>query len=288
MSGAAGAKASRNIDCFESREFPMTDADFAQIQKLAYSLSGINLSDHKKNMIYGRLARRLRKLSLNTFGDYCSLIQQEKSPELPNFVNAITTNLTAFFRESHHFDFLSSTVFPNLLKSNAVSKRVRLWSAGCSTGEEPYSIAMVVKKFKPFANWDVKILATDLDSNVVATAKAGMYAAERVERVPDGYERYVQRSKDKKTVRIHPEVASLITFNTLNLLYSWPMKGPFDVIFCRNVVIYFDSDTQKVLFDRYANLMSGDGHLFIGHSENLHNVSDRFVSKGRTIYQRTK
>ena len=266
----------------------MTDQDFSKIQKLAYSYSGIKLSEHKRNMIYGRLARRLRSLSISSFSEYCELINDEESSEYTPFINAITTNLTSFFRESHHFDFLVSTVFPALIRSNAATKRVRIWSAGCSTGEEPYSIAMVVKKFRPFTNWDVKILATDLDSNVVEKAKSGLYDAERVERVPSEYASALQLSKDQKTVRIRPDIASLITFKQLNLLKKWPMKGPFDVIFCRNVVIYFDIPTQKTLFNRYADLVSSDGHLFIGHSENLNNVSDRFESKGRTIYQRTQ
>ena len=288
MVQAAGAKKEADRDEFMGREFPMTDADFANIQKIAYAITGINLSAHKKNMIYGRLARRLRKLSISNFYDYCKLIEDERSPEISEFVNAITTNLTSFFREQHHFDFLADTVFPQLLKTNYASKRVRIWSAGCSTGEEPYSLAMVVKKFTAFSNWDVKILATDLDSNVVAKAKSAEYASERIERVPTGFDKYVKTSHDQQTVRIHPEVASLITFKTLNLLNAWPMKGPFDVIFCRNVVIYFDVETQKVLFDRYANLLSDNAFLFIGHSENLHNVSDRFISKGRTIYQKIK
>lgn len=288
MNTVSKLEAREKSECFEDREFPMTDGDFVRIKKMAYDLSGINLSDHKKNMIYGRLARRLRKLSIANFKDYCDLVQDEHSDELGNFVNSITTNLTSFFREEHHFEFLKTTVFPNLLNSNKASKRIRIWSAGCSTGEEPYSIAMVVKKFTAFANWDVKILATDLDSNVVAKAKSGMYAADRVERVPSDYEKYLQLSKDKTSVRIHPDVAALITFKTLNLLHQWPMKGPFDVIFCRNVVIYFDAQTQRVLFDRYANLLAENAHLFIGHSENLHNISDRFSSKGRTIYQKHK
>lgn len=284
----AQAAVKGDMNNFESREFPMTDQDFSRIQKLAYAYSGIKLSEHKRNMIYGRLARRLRSLSLASFNEYCELIAQENSPEYTPFINSITTNLTSFFRETHHFDFLTSTVFPALIKANAATRRVRIWSAGCSTGEEPYSIAMVVKKYRPFTDWDVKILATDLDSNVVEKAKSGMYDADRVERVPEEHARALQLSKDKKLVRIRPEIASLISFKQLNLLQKWPMKGPFDIVFCRNVVIYFDVDTQKVLFDRYAELMSPNGHLFIGHSENLHNVSDRFESKGRTIYQRIK
>lgn len=273
-------------DSFEGREFPMTNQDFSVIQEQAYRLTGIKLTDHKKNMIYGRLSRRLRKLSISSFSDYCALIQSNDSSEITSFVNAITTNLTAFFRESHHFDFLKETVFPSLLHTNSSNKRIRIWSAGCSTGEEPYSLAMVVKSFHEFRQWDVKILATDLDSNVVNTASQGVYATDRIEKVPDVYERFLQRSKNQEDVRVKPDVASIITFKQLNLLHRWPIKGPFDIIFCRNVVIYFDVETQRKLFDRYADVMANQGHLFIGHSENLHNITDRFTSIGRTIYQK--
>ncbi len=271
---------------FAEREFPMTDADFEEIRKVAYKITGISLSDHKKNMVYGRLARRLRQLNIATFAGYCREISSKDSPELPNFVNAITTNLTSFFREFHHFQYLKSTIFPNLIKQNAASKRIRIWSAGCSTGEEAYSIAMVVKTFQQLNSWDLKILATDLDSNVVDTGRRAIYASDRGEKVPAEFSKYIVEDSRNNTVSIKPEVASLVTFKQLNLLHSWPMKGPFDVIFCRNVVIYFDAPTQTKLFDRYADILRPDGHLFIGHSENLHNISDRFQSQGRTIYQR--
>ena len=271
---------------FSEREFPMTDADFERIQGVAYEVTGIKLSSHKKDMVYGRLVRRLRSLSVPSFTEYCYLIKQENSPELSNFVNSITTNLTAFFRESHHFEHLKNTVLPYLLQCNEKSRRIRIWSAGCSTGEEPYSIAMVVKSFSALNDWDVKILATDLDSNVVEKAKQGIYDADRVEKIPEEYDRYVKRSKDGDRFKVRNDIVDMITFKQLNLLHQWPMKGKFDVIFCRNVVIYFDAETQKILFDRYANILSNSGSLFIGHSENLHNISKRFESLGRTIYRK--
>lgn len=273
---------------FAQREFPMTDKDFSDIREIAYKLTGINLSEHKKNMIYGRLARRLRRLNLNSFREYVDLIRAEDSPEMVDFVNSITTNLTSFFRENHHFENLRDTVIPDLIKKNAASKRIRIWSAGCSTGEEPYSIAMVLASFAQIKNWDVKVLATDLDSNVVAKAAGGEYPIERAENIPDEYRRFLEVTEDGESVQAGQAIQSLIAFKQLNLLNRWPMKGPFDVIFCRNVVIYFDAETQTTLFDRYANLLTEKGRLFIGHSESLHNVCTRFSSLGRTMYEKIK
>ena len=271
---------------FTQREFPMTNGNFDEIKSIAYRLTGIKLTNHKKNMIYGRLARRMRKLNLKRFDEYCKIIQHDTSPEIVEFVNSITTNLTSFFREGHHFDFLENELFPRLIKENASSRRIRIWSAGCSTGEEPYSIAMVINSVSAIKNWDVKILATDLDSDVVMRASEGVYNLDRIESIPQKYKNNFQYEKESEFVKIKPEIRQLITFKQLNLLHRWPMKGPFDFIFCRNVVIYFDKETQKVLFERYAELLKDDGHLFIGHSESLHNVTDKFKGVGRTIYER--
>lgn len=268
-----------------SREFEMTYASFTKICDIAYQLTGIVLSDHKQNMIYARLSRRLRLLGLNTFDDYCHLLTAG-SPELDEFVNAITTNLTAFFREDHHFDYLRANVLPALNKKNKKSSRLRIWSAGCSTGEEPYSIAMVLLSQPMFTGWDAKILATDLDSNVIATGRDGFYNKERCASIPSQYTQYLQPHIASGQVSICDEVRRKVVFKELNLLGAWPMKGPFDVIFCRNVVIYFDKETQKKLFSRYAELLSDNGYLFIGHSENINRVSHDFKSLGQTIYQK--
>lgn len=273
---------------FSNREFPMTDGDFKRIREIAYSMTGISLSDHKKNMIYGRLARRLRRLDIPTFKEYCDLLAEGAGEEETEFVNSITTNLTSFFRENHHFEHLKNTALPALFKRNASSRRIRIWSAGCSTGEEPYSIAMAVKSVPSLAQWDVKILATDLDSNVVDRARKGVYTVERIENIPDEYRKNFSVDKSQENVRVKDNIRELLTFKQLNLLHEWPMKGPFDIIFCRNVVIYFDADTQRKLFDRYANIMANNSTLFIGHSESLHNITTRFGSIGRTIYERLK
>jgi chemotaxis protein methyltransferase CheR len=271
------------------RDFHFTDEDFAFIRKLVAERTGIALSDAKKDLVYGRLSRRLRQLGIRGFAAYCELLKQGDEQELVHFVNAITTNLTAFFREHHHFDYLADTVLTRWAE-DAGKRRLRIWSAGCSSGEEAYSIAMVVReKFPHCAGRDIRILATDLDTNVVAHAKAGIYDAARVEGLPpERLRRWFRKGRGTNAgaVRVAPALQELITFKPLNLMQPWPMKGLFDVIFCRNVVIYFDKPTQRILFDRYANLLADDGHLFVGHSETLFKVTDRFQLIGKTVYRK--
>ena len=280
-----------SIKADKTREFVFTTAVFDKVRALVKEETGIVLSDGKQDMVYGRLTRRSRALNLPNFESYIKIIERNDDEELIHLVNAITTNLTSFFREEHHFEYLKGTVFPELMKKNAATRKIRIWSAGCSTGEEPYSIAMTVREFFPWdSGWDVKIIATDLDSNVVDTGKKGVYTLSRVEGVSTEYKkRWMRRGKGDKSdfVKMGPELQEIITFKQLNLLEGWPIKGPIDIIFCRNVVIYFDKDTQRVLFDRYADTLAGDGHLFIGHSENMFNVCDRFGSLGHTIYRKT-
>jgi len=269
------------------KEFPMTDSDFQQIQDIAYKLTGIKLTDHKREMVYSRLARRIRPLGLSSFKEYCKVLESRDNNEVGNFINSITTNLTSFFRENHHFEFLHGTVIPELKRKHSADKRIRIWSAGCSTGEEPHSISMTLTDHAT-AGWDMKVLATDLDSEVVAKAKSGCYEMSRVEGMEDEKLKrwFVKDRKDKRFVKVKDTVRERITFKQLNLLEPWPMKGPFDVIFCRNVVIYFDKPTQKKLFNRYADMLAPGGYLFIGHSESLHRVTDRFESLGKTMYRK--
>ncbi|MBK9131981.1 MAG: protein-glutamate O-methyltransferase CheR [Gammaproteobacteria bacterium] len=271
------------------RDLVFTDGDFDFIRRVVVEQTGITLSEQKRELVYGRLAKRLRTLDLQSFAQYCSYLEQSPD-ELHELVNAITTNLTSFFREPYHFDYLRENLLPELLRRNAQSRRIRIWSAGCSTGEEPYSIAMVLRDALPAGQgWDAKILATDIDSNVLARAQQGMYAQERASGIPERYQRrsfHKGQGDNAGMLRVSDEVRSLITFRQLNLMQEWPMKGPFDVIFCRNVVIYFDKPTQRRLFNRYADLLVDGGHLFIGHSETLFKVCDRFTLIGRTIYRK--
>ena len=274
------------------RDFNFTDRDFEKVRNLVKSHTGISLSNAKKDMVYSRLSRRLRNLGIDKFSDYCNLVEGGDDAELIKFTNAITTNLTAFFREDHHFQYLAKTLVPELIRKNQLDRRIRIWSAGCSTGEEPYSLAMTMKESMPSnETWDLKILATDLDSDVLQKASNGVYSSDRINGLSNNRKKrwFLNGKGDNEgTVRVRPELQEIITFKQLNLLQEWPTKGPFDFIFCRNVVIYFDKDTQKVLFDRYANVLKNDAHLFIGHSESLFKVSDRFKLLGQTIYKKIK
>lgn len=271
------------------REFALTDRDYRRISELVRRQTGITLSDAKRDMVYSRLSRHLRRLGLNDFSSYCDLLAGDESgPEMKEFVNAITTNLTSFFREVHHFDYLEKTLLPDLMRSRGTTRRLRLWSAGCSTGEEPYSMAMVIAESVP-PGWDIRILATDLDSNVLAIARRGIYDAARVKGVsPERLRRWFVKGQGLNAgqVRVAPRLRGLVEFRRLNLMGPWPMHGPFDAIFCRNVVIYFDKATQKELVERYADLLPGDGHLFLGHSETLYRLTDRLEHIGQTVYRR--
>ena len=276
---------------FVDREFSMTDADFEFIRKLSKEKTGIELGDHKKEMIYSRIVRRIRQLKKGSFTEYCRFLETDGEQELTHFVNAITTNLTSFFREGHHFEYLKDQVLPELKKLHSRDKKIRIWSAGCSTGEEPYSIAMTLSGACKIPEWNAKILATDLDTNVVAHGKRGIYARDRVDGLPPSivknhFSHYAGSRPNESVYEVDEDIKKYVTFNKLNLLGNWPMKGQFDVIFCRNVVIYFNKETQRQLFDRYANILAPNGYLFIGHSESLHGVTKRFESLGRTIYRK--
>jgi len=274
------------------REFHFNDKHFEKVREIVTDHSGIVLSDAKKDMVYSRLVRRLRKNNIDSFDQYCKLLENSEHEEFTHFINAITTNLTSFFRENHHFEFLANTALPLAMETNKLSKRIRIWSAGCSTGMEPYSIAMVVKEVIPeHMGWDVKILATDLDTNVLDTAAQGIYDIERVTGISEQrMNRWVKQGQgvNSDKVKVSKQLKSLIHFKQLNLLNPFPFKGPIDLIFCRNVVIYFDKDTQKVLFEKFANIHADTGFLFIGHSETLYNVSERYKLLKNTVYEKVK
>jgi len=274
-----------------AREFPFSDAEFDYIRTLVTEHAAIRLADNKRQMVYGRLVRRLRDLGFSSFAQYIELLKQDNGgPEFVNLINAITTNLTSFFREKHHFEMLRTRILPELFDRRRAERTLRAWSAGCSTGEEPYSIAITLLDCLPAGQrWDAKLLATDIDTKVLATAEAGVYAAERVKDLPDAVRRrgFLRgRGAQSELVRVRPEVRSLVSFRPLNLMGDWPMRGRFDFIFCRNVVIYFDKPTQQRLFDRYADRLEDGGYLFLGHSETMHNLSTRFRLLGHTVYQK--
>ncbi|MCU4675511.1 protein-glutamate O-methyltransferase CheR [Catenovulum sp. 2E275] len=265
----------------------MTSANFEFIKALVYQSSGIVLGLHKKEMVYSRLSRRLRVLKLSDFDQYCDYLSNHKPEEFSHFINAITTNLTSFFRERHHFDFLKSTLIPRILSRSNNNKRIRIWSAGCSSGEEAYSIAMTLAPNFPTQKWDFKILATDLDSNMLAKAKTAVYSEQALQGIdPQQIRQGFNLNKRTKQYKVKPDIQNLVHFRRLNLLENWPMRGTFDAIFCRNVVIYFDNQTKNNLIRRYAQLLEPHGYLFLGHSETLSREISEFNPLGHTIYQR--
>ena len=271
-------------------EFELTHSQFERIRQLVREHTGIALSDAKRQLVYGRLARRLRALRLDNFGDYIKLLERGDQTELEEFTNAVTTNLTSFFREPHHFQHMADEMLPAVVARRAAARRLRIWCCAASTGEEPYSIAMVLREAQRLLDgWDVKLLATDLDSAVLATGAAGIYASARFEgmdrkRVSRFFDRGSDGDDDK--LRARDELRGLITFKQLNLMHQWPMRGPFDAIFCRNVIIYFDKATQRALFERMAALQRPGDLLYLGHSESLYRVSTQYELISRTIYRR--
>jgi len=271
-------------------EFELADTEFRFISSLVYGHAGIKIDSGKRELVYARLAKRLRALGLDSFVVYCERLRGDAG-ELRQCINALTTNVTRFFRESHHFDFLRESVIPELVEASVAlgRRKARIWSAGCSSGEEPYTIELTLQECPQLRDWDVKILATDLDTGILAKARAGIYPESQIEDIPLALRsNWFRRGTNRHAglIRVHPNLQQRIFFRHLNLKDAWPMRGPFDVIFCRNVVIYFDKDTQRTLFNRFADMLSDPGYLFLGHSENLHGLSDRFQLVGRTIYRK--
>jgi len=266
------------------------DTEFDFIRHVIGENAGIVLGPNKRQLVQGRLARRLRELGLPSYEAYCEYVRDAGPEELVGLINAITTNVTSFFRENHHFEALASYMLPEAMKRNAASRRLRIWSAGCSTGEEPHCIAVVAAEVLPSApRYDFKILATDIDSDVVAAATSGIYPVDRMSSVsPERLKRFFLKGSGENegcAVARH-DIKSTITFRTLNLLHGWPMKGPFDVIFCRNVMIYFDQPTREKLVNRFSEMLAPGGYLCIGHSESIHAGSAPFKLVGKTIYRR--
>lgn len=274
------------------QNFSLSDKEFNFICSYVYDIAGIVLNKSKREMVYRRLSRIIRERKLASFREYYLLLKNNPDEEQRYFINAITTNLTSFFRENHHFEYLLNEELPKLISTKqSGSKRLRIWSSASSTGEEPYSIAITLcKAFKSgFANWDVKVLATDIDSDVLAKGAAGVYDQNRIEDLDSDVKKdFFHRGmgKNNNMVKVNERLKHLITFKQLNLLHEWPMKGPFDVIFCRNVIIYFDKETQLDLFARYYDMLAPGGLLILGHSENLGYYQQYFENVGRTIFRK--
>jgi chemotaxis protein methyltransferase CheR len=269
------------------KEFDFTRSDFERVRALIYQRAGISLAESKQEMVYSRLARRLRATGIQSFTRYLDDLEAGRTAsEWEAFTNALTTNLTSFFRESHHFPLLAEQL-QSLARRDAAP--IRIWCSAASTGEEPYSIAMTACEAFNTLTPKIEIVATDIDTNVLATGANGVYPAERVDKLsPERLKRFFQRGKggNDGMVRVRPELRQLVTFRQLNLLAdTWPLDGQFDAIFCRNVMIYFDKDTQRKILTRFVPLMKPHALLFAGHSENFLYVSDALRLRGKTVYE---
>jgi len=265
------------------RQYVFSDADFDQVRMLIHARAGIALGAHKREMVYGRLARRLRTLGLARFSDYLAMLSHdEHAPEWQSFVNALTTNLTAFFRESHHFPILSDFV-------RTRPAPVSIWCCAASTGEEPYSIAMTLADTLGARSETASVLATDIDTQVLERAQEGVYPLERIDRLTEAQrQRHFLRGRNGQAgrVRVKSELRAMVQFEPLNLLApSWPLHQSFDAIFCRNVMIYFDKSTQAGILRRFAPLLKPGGLLFAGHSENFTYIETAFRLRGQTVYE---
>lgn len=269
-----------------TREFHFTTQDFQRICKLIYQHAGISLSESKQELVYSRLARRLRATGIKTFAEYLDRLQRGDEAEWEAFTNSLTTNLTSFFREAHHFPILVE----HLSKLGA-ARPIVLWCSACSTGEEAYSMAMAAADaFGGFSN-PVRIIASDLDTKVLQTARAGRYKLESVARMSaQQVKKFFVHGEDEDAgfVQVRPELQKMISFQRINLLdATWPIREQLDAIFCRNVMIYFDRETQLAILKKFAPLLRSDGLLFAGHSESLHHANALFKLRGHTVYQKT-
>lgn len=278
----------------DNGQFQITDSEFRALRDFIHAHTGIALSDHKRALVCARLAKRLRQNQLTNFSDYYTLLNEHDSlgRERTEMINCITTNKTDFFREPHHFRFMSEKLLSSLHASGpGRARRLRIWSAGSSTGEEAYSIAMTVLQVVPAGErWDVKILASDIDTTVLARGEQGIYTREQARGIPEPLlHRYFKKGvgANAEKVQIKSEVADMVRFRHLNLLdETWPFQGAFDIVFCRNVIIYFDRDTQRALVERFARVLRPDGYLMLGHSESLPHAIGGLRHVGQSVYQR--
>lgn len=264
------------------QRLPLSDTHFRRISELIYQRAGIVLADHKREMVYNRLVRRLRILGLNDFTSYMALLENDSnSPEWQAFINALTTNLTAFFREAHHFPILAEHARS---RPNSYS----VWSTAASTGEEPYSIAMTLSEALGPRMASCRIQASDIDTQVLEKATAGVYRLEELRTLsPQQLQKFFLKGTGPHSglVRVRPELAQMVAFQQLNLLANqWQLNGPFDAIFCRNVMIYFDKETQEKILRRFVPLLKPGGLMFAGHSENFSQISREFYLRGQTVY----
>jgi chemotaxis protein methyltransferase CheR len=268
-----------------SREFVFETREFERVRDLIYRRAGIVLATGKEDMVYGRLARRLRALRLHSFREYLSMLDNPDNDEWEHFTNALTTNLTSFFREAHHFDILREHL------KNVSPRELRVWSSASSTGEEPYSIAMVLAEVYGSQS-GAKVIATDLDTHVLAQAEAGIYPIDRLSQMPvERVKRFFRKGTgpNQGLCRVNDEIRAMVEFDQLNLIEpNWQLRGGFEVIFCRNVMIYFDKPTQLAILERMLPLLNRDGLFFAGHSESYFHAGHLIRSVGRTVYRKAE
>jgi chemotaxis protein methyltransferase CheR len=270
------------------REFFLNDADYRSICNRVYDLAGIKLGDQKQDLVYSRLTKRLRSLGLSDFASYLAFLDSPKGQgEVEFMLNALTTNLTSFFREMHHFEHLKDVALKaSLDHQRGYDRSLRIWSSACSTGEEPYTIAMtLLQSGVDLGQVDTRILATDINTDVIRQASSGCYNASILSKCPASYRSYFQLNASGDG-EVKAQVKKLISFKQLNLLGDWPMKRQFDVIFCRNVLIYFDNETKTQLVDRFVKALKPHGWLYLGHSESASGTHPALESTGRTIYRK--
>jgi chemotaxis protein methyltransferase CheR len=286
---AASSVAATKPQALPAGEFGFSNDDFAFIASALYEDAGIHLPASKASLVYSRLTKRLRNLGLESFHDYCALVgSSDGADERAQMIAALTTNVTRFFREPHHFEHMRARLIAPDVSDIRAGKRLRIWSAGCSSGQEPYSIALTILSLMPdVRSFDVRILATDINPHVLQTARRGIYSAEEAASVPVELRRAWMEPADDGALRLDDAARGLITFRTLNLISSWPMSGPFDAVFCRNVVIYFDERTQMRLLNRMTSLIRPGGYLYLGHSERLVGPAEAlFKADGTTAYRK--
>jgi len=271
----------------------LSDGDYRKVAQIVHELTGIHLHEGKRELVVARLGKRIRQLGMKSVGDYLKYVREEQTQaELVTMLDALSTNLTSFWRESQHFDYLARNLLPRFAERARRNDAwgIRAWSAGCSSGEEPYGLVMqMLHHLENSVRYDIKVLATDLSTKVLGIARGGVYSAERVKPIPqDIRSKYIEQMKTPYGVQycVKPEVAARVTFARLNLMESWPMKGPMDFIFCRNVMIYFDKPTQSRLVSRFFDLLGSGGTLFVGHSESLTGVQHSFRYVRPTIYEK--
>jgi chemotaxis protein methyltransferase CheR len=272
---------------YTEREFEFSNEDFNDISSRLNKLSGIVLRDNKHDMVYGRLARRLRQLNLASFAAYRTYLDTPEGikNETQNFVNSLTTNLTSFFREEHHFDHLTKYVSENWAKN--LNRPLKIWCSATSTGQEPYSISMTLNNIGMTSrSHNIKLLCTDLDTNVLNTAEKGIYEPNTVDKLSTQKRNQYFKLQPDGNYKVDEKLKEIMIFRQLNLLSAWPMKGPFDVIFCRNVLIYFDQPTRVAIVSKMLNLLPVGGILYLGHSEAFPLSADLVESEGHTIFRK--